>query len=590
MPGARGRLLNASEFATTVGVTRAQLLGRLNGPERDFWRATLDVLVRRGEILIPETSVAVWHTAEPPTDRHGSRRRAYGSKARIVLPEMNQLLMRLSRRAEIEDRTVLRDTFVNVGQLSHLLSSPNHQVVFGRRGTGKTHALSLLAANVAEDGDIAISIDLRRVGSTGAYQSKSTPIEQRCTQLLVDLLAAIHGVLVDVALVRDDVAPGLYACLDQLAEMMTTVEVVGSVEVQHASSDSHADDRSSGVSLDLGASPGVSASRGRTFSTATVFERRITESGAPLLDISFGDIARVMERVLDELDGPRIWIMLDEWSSLPIELQPILADFIRRALLAVPGVIVKIAAIEDRSYFRISTPGGDHVGLELGADVMADITLDDFMIFSNDSDRALDFFSTMLMRHVLPHLGESATIRSPGEFVGAAFVDWNAFRELVRAAEGVPRDAINVTALAASKADRRRIGVGDVRAAARDWYHRDKEGALKHPAARSLLAAIIDEIVGNRKTRSFLLERGGGGSEDYVIRELYDARVLHIIRRGVAPADRPSLRFDGFVIDYGCYVDFSVAFDRASQFWISEVPPDRFTLIKGSVLDLKDLR
>ena len=319
-------------------------------------------------------------------------------------------------------------------------------------------------------------------------------------------------------------------------------------------------------------------------------KQRIVESGTPLLDVNFGAVARLFEDVTRCLAPRRVWVLLDEWSTLPIELQPVLADFLRRALLAVPGVIVKIAAIEDRSHFRVALPDGDHMGMELGADITADINLDDFMVFSNDDSIAVNFFSALLSQHVAQVLDDERLAR-PDVFVKAAFGSWRTFQELVLSAEGVPRDAINIAGLAAQRAARRTIGVSDIKAAARDWYQRDKEGALKRPEARELLARIIDEVIGRRRQRAFLLERGSRGSEDFAVRELYDARVLHIIRRGITAADRPSRRYDGFVVDYGCYVDFSVpSYSKSSEFWRAGVPPDRFARIESSVLDLGDLR
>lgn len=37
----------------------------------------------------------------------------------------------------------------------------------GRRGTGKTHALSYLEAQIRERGDVAVYVDMRTIGSTG---------------------------------------------------------------------------------------------------------------------------------------------------------------------------------------------------------------------------------------------------------------------------------------------------------------------------------------------------------------------------------------------------------------------------------------
>jgi hypothetical protein len=598
------RLLSLGEFATAVGVSNAVLQRRLNGNQGAYWRETLGAVgggaAGKGELRIPAASVDVWHAAVPQPARiarSGKRRaqpqgREQGSRA--ARPGVNETLMALPRRAETVDRDVLRRTFVDVGQLGHLLTSPNHQVIFGRRGTGKTHALATLASRVADRGDITVAIDFRRIGSTGAYGSRSTALDQRGTQLLVDVLAAVHGDLVDLALADTDTGgdadPALLARLDALADAISTVQVVGMVE--RTGAHQHTDTRESGthLGLTLDPRPGLSVTADDRRARSNVFEQRIVESGTPLLDVNFGAVTRHFEDIGRCLAPRRIWILLDEWSSLPIELQPVLADFLRRALLAVPGVIVKIAAIEDRSHFRVALPDGDHMGLELGADITADIDLDDYMVFSNDDSLAVGFFSELLAQHVAPHL-EEERLERPEAFVKAAFGSWRTFQELVRAAEGVPRDAINIAGLAAQRAANRTIGVSDIKAAARDWYLRDKEGALKRPEARELLARIIDEVVGRRHARAFLLERGSRGSEDFAVRELYDARVLHIIRRGITTADRPSRRYDGFVVDYGCYVDFSVpSYAKSSEFWRAGVPPDRFARIASSVVDLGALR
>jgi Cdc6-like AAA superfamily ATPase len=71
--------------------------------------------------------------------------------------KINNALMRLSKRAETQDKKRLVDTFVDNGPLFTLLSREDHQVIYGRRGTGKTHALSYLAES--EDGkDVFVDV------------------------------------------------------------------------------------------------------------------------------------------------------------------------------------------------------------------------------------------------------------------------------------------------------------------------------------------------------------------------------------------------------------------------------------------------
>jgi Cdc6-like AAA superfamily ATPase len=84
--------------------------------------------------------------------------------------------MRLTRRAEILDRDKLVETFVDAGPLMTLLSSQDHQILYGRRGTGKTHALNFLLEQGRNAGDATVYVDLRQIGSTGGlYNDASIP-------------------------------------------------------------------------------------------------------------------------------------------------------------------------------------------------------------------------------------------------------------------------------------------------------------------------------------------------------------------------------------------------------------------------------
>ncbi|WP_457852189.1 ORC-CDC6 family AAA ATPase [Mycobacterium montefiorense] len=52
--------------------------------------------------------------------------------------------MRAYRRFEDADDETLSKTFVNIPPLEAMLRSRQHQSVYGRRGTGKTHVLRYL--------------------------------------------------------------------------------------------------------------------------------------------------------------------------------------------------------------------------------------------------------------------------------------------------------------------------------------------------------------------------------------------------------------------------------------------------------------
>lgn len=74
--------------------------------------------------------------------------------------QINSAFLGVQRRAEAVDRQTLVQTFVDIGALFAVLSSRDHQIVYGRRGTGKTHALLYVAEQAKKQGAIPVYVDL----------------------------------------------------------------------------------------------------------------------------------------------------------------------------------------------------------------------------------------------------------------------------------------------------------------------------------------------------------------------------------------------------------------------------------------------
>jgi hypothetical protein len=509
-------------------------------------------------------------------------------------------LARLLRRAEDEEPELLAETFVDVGPVFARLSTRDSQIIFGRRGTGKTHALTYLAEKLRAKGDTVVSVDLRVIGSSGAiYNEPRVPIAEAATRLLLDVLGRVHEDLVDQVLTLADMDPDItgqtMSLLDGLADAISEVAVVdGTVEQFDKQSVEANGDR--GSKFEAGLSPAGPALRFLAETSdhrRSVREREVLLRGVSRHRVHFGRLANTLSKLVPALPGKRLWLLLDEWSSVPFHLQPLLADLLRRSVLPIRGLTVKIAAIDHRSVFKVDQGEFNYVGFEVGADVAADLDLDDFMVFSNDDEVAVAFFAQLLARHVAAAEGRDlADYGSGDKFVEEAFTSAEAFRELVRAAEGVPRDAINIVCKAALKADERRISVQAVRGAARRWYVQDKESTVKsNQDGLELLRWVIDQVIGHRRVRAFLIRQG---DESHLIHWLYDQRVLHLRKRGIAAKDRPGVRYDTYALDYGCYVDLLATADGAPRGLMAtdddeflEAPPDEFSdAIRGAVLDV----
>src|SRR5690606_15849774 len=188
--------------------------------------------------------------------------------------------------------------------------------------------------------------------------------------------------------------------LDQLVREISEIRIAGPVEREIQT------DQTSRTSRDLGIraeasieNPALRAAYDHTDQVEHRSAEKTVRKGDPIYYVHFGSTAKSIQKVT-ELFKRRVWLLLDEWSSVPLDLQPYLSDLLRRTLFSNPLVTVKIAAIEHRSSFQIKHGQNEYVGFELGADVTADINLDDFMVFDNDERRSSEFFKEFLFKHL----------------------------------------------------------------------------------------------------------------------------------------------------------------------------------------------
>jgi hypothetical protein len=87
--------------------------------------------------------------------------------------------------------------------------------------------------------------------------------------------------------------------------------------------------------------------------------------------IHFGAVGAVLGNIAKSLVPKRVRVLLDEWSVVPPELPPYLADLIRRSILPVQGFTVKVGTIEQRTSLQIAGPQEQYVGIEVGSPQLA---------------------------------------------------------------------------------------------------------------------------------------------------------------------------------------------------------------------------
>lgn len=508
--------------------------------------------------------------------------------------------MRFQDRAERITAKQIAETFVSVGPLLDLLGSSNNQVIYGRRGTGKTHALRYFQSQRNGSGDIALYIDGQNLGSNGSiYNDTTIPISERATRLLVDVCSSIHQELLEI-FTDDrngfDLSTAI-PVLNEFVDGFTETRVVGSVEkkTHERNTASRQSSKNLGAKVDSSASLSLSGGikDGETATSEDGASKKI--SGSEERWVTFAYFSKAIRNLAEFLRPRRLWILIDEWTTVPAEIQPYLADLIRRSMFSVPNVTVKIAAIEHRVNFKIDRDDGGYVGFEVGADISASINLDDYLVVDNNEERARDFFKTFIRNHALAVAEEMGIkIDQSIELSKRAFTQDNVFTAFVRASEGVPRDAMHIISLAAQKADTAPISMPVVLAASYAFFQTEKYTAIQsNPENRLMLEWIRDEVIGSRRTRAFLLPVD---IQDPIIDRLFDRRALHILNRNRSAAHRPGERFIVYKLDYGLYVDLYNT-DRYPEGLLideeiapdidSEVPLDDARSYRRAILDLQ---
>jgi hypothetical protein len=470
--------------------------------------------------------------------------------------DANKVWASIERRAEKAEGAGGLADLVEVADTNPMFD-PASMVVFGRRGAGKTHTLLHLRRKVEDQGEVAVYVDMRKISSNaGIYDDEEIAFGTRATNMLVDVIQEVHEELYRLAVLGEDglLARNLHVvgpALDKLAEAVTKVKVNGetTLQLEHRTAAAREDGASIDASLSKG--PSVRASRSRKTSRADEFSTTETRSGRAKIYIHLGELDSALQAIQQSLGTHRLWLLIDEWSAgVPYELQPVLADMLRRTFVSTPGVIVKIAAIEHRAKFITSAENVEYVGLELGSDTAETLSLDSKLVIGVDPRPAHRFIRQLLTEH-FRLAAQQLNVLVDDDPVPVSFVA-AAFETLVLASEGNPRDAINLASKATRRAKLDRVTQEDVLRSAEDYFWNTK---YKNIEGDRSLEKMFEEFAASsmeRGHRTILFERSD--KRRPLVDKLYDRRLIHLLRSGLRPKDGGSL-YDVYAVDFGSYAE-----------------------------------
>ena len=490
-----------------------------------------------------------------------------------------------------ENHRTFRDLFVDIQQLP-FLDTPDWQVIFGRRGTGKTFLLKLL-----EEGEERFRTDRILAIYVSAQDCRTSPtgrsVDDRTYalgyfQTFIDLVVVRLTERVETILGRPGVLETITGSQrrlkdeidDLLLELLTLAQVGSPIAaydtVTHTTRDSATDEqageRSAGIDVTLSTkqpSGSIGVGANRRFARASKSESTVEKSGTAV-----PRYALVRERLVElarKLKLERIDILLDEWSVLDptasTAIQPEFADLLKRTFGGTPSLSVKIATNRYQTRFSNRGSGSSYRGLELGADVFEATNLDRALL---DQDDLVSFYEELLYKRLL-YQHQDLQIFDPErrghpdeQFILSIFRTRDAFEELVKGAQGIPRDFILLFNNLSQHADYSvsplwRAGI--VRSRIREKSVGGQAEIEYQSEASQLLSPCIRSVVTRTSSRTFLMRREDVFRRGSAVEELLEKRLIHEYPRSELPGDVRA-EFSGYLLDYGTWLDWARALRR----------------------------
>jgi hypothetical protein len=296
-------------------------------------------------------------------------------------------VLNMERRAE---RQIYDDKLVKCFVPNRILDDLNtgsNQLLFGRRGVGKTHTLKAFLSQRVEQGSLCHYLDCTSFGSGIGADGSAKNVAIRFFAKFISTLS--DGLLEDIVLTERPELDLQDTLLVALAEMSN-----------------------------LGAPKSV----GETF--------------------DYAGIVRFTNIFLERLRVDRLTILLDEWAQIPPPSQPYFGEFLKRAFFSNPRVTVKIGVV-DHTYRLSERVGEQLIGLERSGDIFGDVMMDRYFVWDQHETFVEQFFAEILYNHLGLELNFDLDLPAQAKARSVQdnfFTQHRVLSELCRAAEGNARD------------------------------------------------------------------------------------------------------------------------------------------------------
>lgn len=475
-------------------------------------------------------------------------------------------------RAEYNSEKNYLEYYAGLEILDKVISIKD-QVIYGRRGTGKTHLLKALQEKLLENDKkyLPVYIDLRTFKPTLESDNDLYYALIIFQEIVVEVLKCVYTNL--EYLHKEYNAEEQKILIDPQRK-----RILALLEKFNRSFDGKNFTKMGETGFKVNEvkrlATNLKIARIPEFFGSKEVNKEIESEDEKIKYISFSDMSDAIVELLELVDVDRIFCLLDEWSEIPEASQYILAEFLKRTFVPMK-VTLKIAAIPNRTQL-ISE---NRIGLEDGGDIFG-FPLDNRYIYELYPEVTKAFFNELLFKQLYlmdPQLYEdfydNKGKRPVHNFINI-FLANQALREILIASAGIPRDFLNIFISAYNifftKMNNRHLVVADIRNATVEWYGVDKKKTVDaNGNARLLLDKIINDILITKKRCHFLIPEKYEKVKE--LNDLIDLRVIHLRKRGISHKGNKGVVYNVYYLDYACYTSTNLYHNKINTSLINEI-------------------
>ncbi len=424
--------------------------------------------------------------------------------------------------------------YVDLGNNLARISAPQHLLIFGRRGSGKSCLMIHYLSKARASGVLPIYI------LADEYKKLTYP------DILIRLLLTIVEALFPHDRLRNRLfrRGRLRASAKRLRQLLDLADVAEVVEDRRS-------DRKRGGSAEVGQGPAqVAAEMASSESVGRTSKFR--EEKIAALERYLSDYKKAIEEAIQRSRFERGCVLIDDFYLFPRQYQPDVIDYLHR-LLRDTDIYLKIATIRHRT-----TPSRNYpqtVGVEPGEDV-EELNL----------DRTLEDVAST--QQYLGGMLEWMAIEAGLSDVTRTHFNADGLQALTLASGGVPRDFLNifvhaVEAALDSRAERWLTPRFIFKGASRLTYQtklrnlRDDADDVTEGLER-LFVDIMRFCLDEKKKTAFLVaqeETQQFPREHDLIQQLMDMKLIHVVEPDTSAASGRTGRYEAYTLDFSLFME-----------------------------------